>query len=266
MPFIEADRLVVHYEIAGPVGAPVIMFANSLGTNFHVWDPQVAVLSRRYRVLRYDKRGHGLTELPIAADPVADIDRYVDDAIALIDMLGIEAVNFCGLSIGGMIGQRLAARSRRRVKSLLLCDTASRIGPPSIWDDRVAAIRKGGMAAIVDGVMARWFTDDFRAREAATVRGFATMLARTPVEGYAAACLAIRDADLSADGAKITCPALVLVGDQDRATPVASAKALCDGIAGAQLVVVPRAAHIPTIERPDAVVDALSAFLEAQGG
>ncbi len=261
MAFITAGGLAVHYDLSGPAGAPVVMFANSLGTNFHVWDPQAAALATRFRVLRYDKRGHGLTELPAATDAQPAIDRYADDAIALIDALGIAQVNFCGLSIGGMIGQRLAAKAPSRVASLALCDTANRIGPPTLWDDRVAAVRRGGMAAIVDGVLARWFTEPFRERAPATARGFAAMLARTPVEGYAAACLAIRDADLAADGPRIGCPTLVVGGDQDRTTPPEAAAALRDSIAGARLVVIEQAAHIPTVERPEELNRALLSFL-----
>lgn len=261
MPFIAAGGLAVHYDLSGPAGAPVVMLANSLGTNFHVWDPQAPALATRFRVLRYDKRGHGLTELPAPTDAPPDIDRYADDAIALMDALGIAQVNFCGLSIGGMIGQRLAAKAPSRVSSLVLCDTANRIGPPTLWDDRVAAVRRGGMAVIVEGVLARWFTDAFRERAQATARGFAVMLARTPVEAYAAACLAIRDADLAADGPRIACPTLVVVGDQDRATPPEAAAALRDSIAGARLVVIEQAAHIPTIERPEELNRTLLSFL-----
>jgi 3-oxoadipate enol-lactonase len=152
-----------------------------------------------------------------------------------------------------MVAQRLAAVAPRRVASVILCDTASVIGPPQIWDDRIAAVRAGGMAAIVDGVLGRWFTPAFRKDNPVVTRGFALMLERTPVEGYAGCSGAIRDADLRADAARIACPALVIVGDQDVATPPAAAEALARSIDGASCAVIEGAAHIPIAERPEEV-------------
>ncbi|HYD70131.1 3-oxoadipate enol-lactonase [Azospirillum sp.] len=260
MPFVRAADLTVHYDLSGPAGAPVVLFANSLGTNFHVWDPQAAHLAGRYRALRYDMRGHGLTDLT----PVGDgylIGQLAADALALLDALGIGRVHVCGLSIGGMVAQLLGSVAAERVASLVLCDTASRIGPPQIWDDRVAAIRHDGLASLRDGVMARWFTEATRAQRPNLVRGAANMLTRTPAEGYVGCSLAIRDADLREDAARIRCPTLVLVGDQDLATPPAAARELAASIPGARLAVIEGAGHIPTLEQPDAVNAHLAAFL-----
>jgi 3-oxoadipate enol-lactonase len=260
MAFIAANGLTVNYDLRGPIGAPVVMFANSLGTSLAAWDPQVAALAQRYRILRYDMRGHGLTDCP--QGPYA-IDQLAEDAAALLEALQFERVHLCGLSVGGMVAQRLAVRAPKRIASLTLCDTASVIGPPKIWDDRVIAIRAGGMTSIVDGVLARWFTEGFRKANPVTVRGYANMLTRTPVEGYAGCCLAIRDADLRGDAAQIECPALVIVGEEDLATPPSAARELAGAIKGAHFTLIEGAAHIPIAERPDAITGLLNEFLTA---
>ena len=262
MPFIVAGDLTVHYELTGPAGAPVVMFANSLGTNFHVWDRQAAFLSGRFRLLRYDKRGHGLTDCPPADPDLYTIDILADDALALIDALDIGSVHFCGLSIGGMIGQKLAAKAPERVRSLILCDTANRIGPPEIWDQRIAAIKANGLASITDAVLARWFTPQFLAEQRDEAQGCANMLTRTPVDGYIGCCLAIRNEEnLPEEDAQIRCPTLVIVGDQDASTPPAAAQALTEAIHGARLEVIEDAGHIPTIEQPEQLNALLGDFL-----
>ncbi|MDB5407964.1 MAG: pcaD [Rhodospirillales bacterium] len=263
MSFIRAGALVVHYDLCGPAGAEVVMLANSLGTNFHVWDPQAAALSRKYRVLRYDKRGHGLTECP--PGEAYTIAQLAQDAAALLDALAIQRVHFCGLSIGGMIGQKLAATAPERIASLTLCDTANRIGPPQLWNDRIAAIRADGVAAIAAGTLSRWFTPRFHASHEAVVAGFAIMLSRTPAAGYIGCATAIRDEDLASDDARIRCPTLVVVGDQDQSTPVASAQALAAAIGGARLEIVADAAHISPIEQPHVLTALLTDFLARSG-
>ncbi|HWK47057.1 MAG TPA: 3-oxoadipate enol-lactonase [Stellaceae bacterium] len=265
MSFIKAADLAVHYDLSGPADAPVVMFANSLGTNFHVWDAQRDALAGQFRVLRYDMRGHGLTDCPTPTDAAAGytIDQLAGDAVALLDALDLERVHFCGLSIGGMVAQRLGAMVPARLYSLVLCDTASRIGTAATWQDRVAAIRAGGMASIADAVMTRWFTPAFFEREPAALSGFRNMLARTPVDGYAGCCLAIRDADLRADCARITCPTQVVVGDQDASTPPALVRETAASIAGADLSIIEGAGHIPTAEQPEALNRILLRFLSA---
>jgi 3-oxoadipate enol-lactonase len=262
MPFVAVHDITVHYDLAGPEDAPVILFANSLGTNFHVWGPQAAVLAATFRVLRYDMRGHGLTDCPApAGNGGYTIDQLGRDALGLLDALGIAQAHFCGLSIGGMVGQRVAAAAPDRIRSLVLCDTANRIGPPAMWDDRIATIRSKGLASIVDGVMARWFTAGFAERHPAELAGMRNMLTRTPIDGYIGGALAVRDGDLRDDDGKIACPTLVIVGDQDLSTPPAAATELRQAIANARLAVIDGAAHIPTIEQPDAVTRLLREFL-----
>ncbi len=263
MAFVRTGGLVAHYDLTGPADAPVVMFSNSLGTSFHVWDAQAAALAQRFRVLRYDMRGHGLTDCPAAADGSYTIDRLAQDALALLDALSIGQVHFCGLSIGGMVGQRVAATAADRVLSLVLCDTASRIGPASRWDDRIAAVSKGGLEAIADSVLKVWFTQDFPTKSGDVAQGCRNMLVRTPAQGYVGCCAAVRDADLGGDDAVIACPTLVVVGDQDPATPPAAARELADAIRGARLEIIAGAAHIPTVEQPAALNRLLSDFFGA---
>jgi 3-oxoadipate enol-lactonase len=266
MSFIQANGLNMHYAWSGRADGPVLLFVNSLGTNFHVWDPQAAFLADRFRILRYDMRGHGLTDCPPVPEggPGYTIDMLADDALGLLDALKVKRAHVCGLSIGGLVAQRVAAKAGDRVASLVLCDTANRIGPPEIWKDRIAAVHKGGTAAIAGGVMQRWFTPPFLAERKAEAAGMVNMLTRTPTDGYVGCCYALRDADLRADDAKITAPTLVIVGDQDAATSPALAKELSEAIKGARLEIVTGAAHIPTIEQPAAINRLLGDFLGAQ--
>ncbi|PWC39624.1 3-oxoadipate enol-lactonase [Azospirillum sp. TSO35-2] len=263
MPFIEAAGITVHYDLTGPAGAPVLLFANSIGTSFQIWDAVVPHLSQRYRVLRYDMRGHGLTEVtPVTEEAGYSMDTLAGDAVALLDALGIARAHVCGLSIGGMMAQRLAVTAPQRLHGLILCDTAGVIGPPSIWADRIAAIRARGMAAIADGVMARWFTERFRAERPDQIRGYVAMVGRTTEDGYIGCSMAIRDADLRAANAGIAAPTLVIVGEEDVATPPALARELADGIPGARLAVLPGAAHIPGVEKPAELAALIDGFLK----
>ena len=259
MAFVRAGGSTVYYDLAGPSDAPVLAFGNSLGTNVHVWDDVRERFTDRFRMLRFDMRGHGLTDL---GEPPS-MTALADDVAALLDALDIARVSFVGLSIGGMIGQRLAAAHPSRVDGLVLCATANRIGTPAGWAARIDAVRAGGMASLVTSVLARWFTPQTHRDRPELIAGFATMLARTPPEGYVGACAAIRDADLAVDDARIACPTLVVAGSDDEVTPPADAFALRDAIAGSVAVVVDGAAHIVPAERPDAFARAVLPFLES---
>lgn len=263
MPFLLTGDITTHYALDGATDAPVLLLSNSLGTSFHVWDPVMADLTRHFRVLRYDTRGHGLsdaTPLPDAATGYS-IPMLAADALALLDALGIARAHVCGLSIGGMIAQHLAATAPRRVDRLVLCDTAAVIGPPSVWNDRIAGIRREGLAAVAPGVMARWFTEGFRAREPHIVRGYVNMVARTSLEGYLGCAMAVRDADLTAGDRAIAAPTLVVVGEDDPATPRASAEALAALIPGARLATIPDCSHIPCVQQPDALASLIVSHL-----
>jgi 3-oxoadipate enol-lactonase len=263
MPFIRAGDITVHYLIEGPESAPVVMLSNSLGTSLAIWDAQATHLRSKYRVLRYDTRGHGLTDAPPAGNTGYTMAQLADDAIALVKALGLKRVHFGGLSIGGMLGQNFAAKAPQLVASLMLVDTASTM-PGAVWDERIAAIRKDGIEALADATMQRWFTRRFHEHNPDALKGIRNMLVRTPAEGYIGCSYAIRDMDLRGDDANILCPTLILVGEEDPATPVASARALNAAIQGSRLVIIPQAAHIVTVEQPAAVSRALGEFLGGQ--
>jgi 3-oxoadipate enol-lactonase len=263
MPFVRAGDLVVHYAVDGPPDAPVVMLANSLGTSFHMWDAQVAALARSHRVLRYDMRGHGLTDVtaPDDADAVT-IVRLAADAVALLDALAIERVRFVGLSIGGMVGQRFAAEYPDRADALVLCATGSRIGTAAGWNERIETVERDGLGAIAEAGMKRWFTARAHAGRPELVRGFANMLTRTPVDGYADCCRAVRDADLRADDARIRCRTLIVAGAEDPTTTAAMGAEMRDAIEAAELLVFDAASHMLCAEQPDATNAALLRFLE----
>ena len=263
MPFVRAADLVVHYAVDGSPDAPVVMLANSLGTSFPMWDAQVFALARSHRVLRYDMRGHGLTDTTPAGDAgAATVARLADDAVALLDALAIGRVHFIGLSIGGMVGQRLAAEYPERIDSLVLCATGSRIGTAAGWNERIATVQREGLAAIADAAMLRWFTHRAHAEQPELVRGFANMLTRTPVDGYVGGCAAVRDADLRADDARIRCRTLIVAGAEDPTTTPAMGAEMRDAIPGAELLVLDGASHLLCAERPGATNAALLRFLE----
>lgn len=263
MPFVRTGEIIAHYHIEGPESAPVVVLSNSLGTSLALWDHQADALRGKYRVLRYDTRGHGLSDAPDAGAAGYTMDMLADDAAALLQALGLARVHFCGLSIGGMLGQRLAAKAPALLASLILVDTAQQMSQ-QVWDERLAAVRRSGVEVTADATMERWFTKSFRAREAATVAGIRNMYARTPAAGYLGCGLAIRNMDLRPDAAKIACPTLILVGEEDSATPVAAARGLNASIKGSKLSVIPEAAHLVAVEQPAAVTRALHDWLAAQ--
>jgi 3-oxoadipate enol-lactonase/4-carboxymuconolactone decarboxylase len=254
--FIDVNGLTIHVLQDGPPGAAPLVLLHSLGTNGHVWDDQVAQLARSFRVIRPDLRGHGLTGCTPGPYSMA---LFAADLAGLLDALGVGQAHIGGISIGGLIAQAFAAAHPGRAASLILADTALTIPPAQSWIDRAAIVRAEGIGAIADAVIARWVTPAFV--DAPATAGLRAMLLRTPAEGYAAAAEAIAAADFTASTAALNIPALVIVGDQDQATPVASAEALHRALAGSALVVVKAAAHIPTVERPAEITAAISDFL-----
>lgn len=263
MPFLAIDGRTVHYALEGRTDAPVLLLANSLGTSFLVWDAVMPALTAHFNVLRYDMRGHGLSDAAPLRNEASgySIADLAGDALGLLDALGIAKAHVCGLSIGGMVAQHLGAHAPARVDRLVLCDTAMQIGPASVWNERVAGIRRDGLAAIAPGVMGRWFTDGFRERVPHIVRGYANMVARTTLDGYVGCALAVRDADLTASAARITAPTLVVVGDKDPSTPPAAAEAMAAAIPSARLELIADASHIPCVEQPEVLARLLLSHL-----
>lgn len=246
MPVIDADGCPLHVEVEGPSAAPVLMLSNSLGTNLHAWDEQAPAWSRHFRVVRYDRRGHGRSGVP--PGPYS-MERFGRDALAIMDALGLGKVNWCGLSLGGMVGQWLAANAPRRIDKLILSNTSCYYPDKSQWDDRIAAIRARGLAAIADGVMNLWFTADFRARAPDMVARLKQMLVTTPLAGYIGACEAIRDMDHREILPKISAPTLVIAGRHDAAIPIETTAFIRSQIPRAALTVLD-AGHISNVEQP----------------
>ncbi len=250
MQFANVNGGVKHYLDEGPRDAPCLVFINSLGTDFRIWNDLVGPLTGRYRVIRYDKRGHGLSQLPAPTASMADL---ANDLSALLDLLDVKQATIVGLSIGGLIAQELLRLRPDLVRSLVLADTAHKIGTDESWSTRIGLVEAKGIESIADGVMKLWFSKTYHQTSRDALTGWRTMLTRTPVEGYLAACLAIRDADLTEAARRINVPTLCVVGDEDGSTPVALVQELASLIPGAKFEVLSGAGHIPCIEKPDAL-------------
>jgi 3-oxoadipate enol-lactonase len=256
MPFVDVGKLRTHYDLTGDK-EPVVVLSNSLGTDFSMWEPQMAELQRHFRVLRYDTRGHGKSSV---APGDYSIEQLARDVLALLDSLGIERVHFCGLSMGGMIGMWLGIHAPDRLHRLVLCNTAARIGTKEIWNARIATVHKDGMKRMAASVIERWFTPEFRASCPEAVAKAQRMLENAPPEGYAACCAAVRDMDQSQEIAGIKAPTLVIYGDSDPVIPVPEAQFLSDHIPGAHKVEL-AAAHLSNVEQATAFTQAVSNFL-----
>ncbi|HKH12697.1 MAG TPA: 3-oxoadipate enol-lactonase [Rubrobacter sp.] len=250
----------LNYQLEGPEDAPVLVLSNSLGTALEMWDSQAPALRRRFRLIRYDIRGHGRSPAPPGPYAIADLGR---DVISLLDRLGIGRASFCGLSVGGMTGMWLAAEAPERIDRLVLVCTSALLGPKSVWDERIETATEQGMEALVDGVIERWFTPVFRSENPETVEGMARALRETDPEGYAWCCAAIRDMDLRDRLPSIQAPTLVVSAAEDPATPPEHGELIRDAIPGARLEVVPRASHIASVEQPERITQLILTHMEA---
>ncbi|TPP06704.1 3-oxoadipate enol-lactonase [Rhizobium glycinendophyticum] len=259
MQFVQLNGVTLHYQvIGGPAQRPVIVFINSLGTDFRIWRDVLVRLAGDYPLLTYDKRGHGLSD--VGQTPYS-IDDHVDDLIGLLEHLDVRQAVICGLSVGGLIAQGLYARRPDLVRALILCDTAHKIGTFEMWASRINAINESGLEGIVDGVMERWFTPSFREPDNPAFPGYRNMMLRQPVAGYTGTCAAIRDADFTVAATKISVPTLCVVGDQDGATPPDLVLSLAKLIPSARYEVIKDAGHIPCVEQPEALNAVIEAFL-----
>ncbi len=263
MQFATVNGAVTHFLDEGPRDAPAVVFINSLGTDFRIWDDVARSLTGQYRVLRSDKRGHGLSQMRSGPATMAD---FAADLAALLDRLEIARANVVGLSIGGLIAQQLYHLRPDLVDSLILSDTAHRIGTLESWNTRISKVETGGIESIADGIMQVWFSRSYRARRPEAVAGWRTMLTRTPLDGYLMACRAIRDADLTEQAGQIKVPTLCVVGDEDGSTPVALVRELSSLIPGAKLEIIAGAGHLPCIERPDVVCNLIDAHVRESRG
>jgi 3-oxoadipate enol-lactonase len=259
---IKANGIDVNYELHGDLAgnAPWVTLSHSLACNLHMWDAQIATLSKQYRVLAYDTRGHGLTEAPAAA---YTLDELADDAKALLDALKIGSTHFVGLSMGGMIGQVLELKYPGTCRTLALCDTTSRYPDAAIpmWAERVKTASTQGMEPLVAGTISRWFTDPFRAKGDPRIDKVTAMIRATPPLGYAGCCEALPKIDTTARLNTIRCPIVIIVGEQDAGTPVALSQAMHAAAPGSEMVIIPNASHLSNVEQPEAFEKALTGFL-----
>ncbi len=250
----------LHHELHGDPAAPPVLLLGSLGSNLHMWDPQIHALAARHRVIAVDHRGHGDSPAPAGPYTMADLGG---DIVALLDALGLDAVHFVGLSLGGAVGQWLAAHHPQRVHTLTVLCTAAQFAPARPWLDRAAAVRADGVASIADAVVGRWFTPELAQRDPELVTRHAAMVSGTTDEGYAACCEALADWDGRADLARIVAPTLVIAAEQDGPTPPAALQAIADGIAGAELRVVSPGAHLANVEQAGAITRLIEQHIAA---
>ena len=256
---VKVNGLTVNYEIAG--SGPWVTLSHSLACDLHMWDEQMDALTKKYQVLRYDTRGHGRSEAPAGA---YTLEQLADDVHGLLGALGIRQTHWAGLSMGGMIGQTFALKYPGIFTSMVLADTTSRYPAEAapVWADRIQTAQSKGMAAIVDGTLARWFTEPYRKSNPPAVARVGASIRATPVAGFVGCCHAIPTINVTQRLQEITCPTLVIVGEQDPGTPVAMAREIHDAKPGSELVIIPSAAHLSNIEQPQAFNAALLGFLE----
>ena len=252
---------MMHHLVTGPVAAPALVLSNSLGTSTAMWDPQAEALSERFRVVRYDHRGHGAAPVPRGPYELADLGR---DVVQLLDRLEIERASVCGVSLGGMVGVWLGLHAPERVDRLVLCCTSAHLPPASAWAERAATVLEAGSTApIADAVLGRWLTPVGAASRPELVERLRRMLLATPPEGYAACCGVIERLDLRDSLPAITAPTLAIAGAQDPATPPEHLEAIAAAVPDARLQVLDGAAHLANLERPEAVAQLI---LEHCGG
>ena len=258
---IKANGIEMHYTLDGPANGPVVTLSHSLATDLSMWEPQLKPLSQRYRVLRYDTRGHGGTDAPNGA---YSLDLLAEDARALLGALGIGRTHWVGLSMGGMIGQTLALKAPEIFLSLSLCDTSSRMPPESrsLWDERIKTSTEKGMQPLLESTLARWFTQGYRDRGGPVLPHVKKMILSTPPAGFSGCCAAIAPLDLTDRIGAIRVPTLVIVGEDDPGTPVAASRVINERIKGSELVILKSAAHLSNLEQPEAFTRALTTFLD----
>lgn len=262
MNFADLGDIRVHYADTGPKGAPAVVFSNALGTDFRIWDGVLAHLPAGLRLIRYDTRGHGLTSCPEAPYYMGDL---VKDAANLMEHLGVKDAVFVGLSMGGMIAQGLAAERLDLLRAVVLCNTAAKIGTHQLWHDRVHDVRDGGVEAVADSTMERWFARSTHANRPDLVNGIRTMLTRQPVEGYVGCMQAIGETDLVESTARLRLATLGIAASEDGSTPADLVRETVDMIPGSKFHLVRRAGHLACVEAPDEYATAIEGFLREVG-
>lgn len=262
MPFARINGVLMNYRLSGRPEGRTLVFSNSLGTDLRIWDDVAAALAGRYRILVYDKRGHGLSDTTPAP---YKLDDHVGDLLGLLDRLHIDRFGIVGLSVGGLIAQGVAARVPQRLEALVLSDTAAKIGTADMWTERITALQSGGIESLADAVMERWFAMEYRQSHPDEIAGWRNLLVRTPLDGYAGTCAAIRDADLTESTRRITLPTLCIVGEEDRSTPPDVVRQTAELLPKARLDIIAHTGHVPCIDRPDIYVQCLERYFGEVG-
>jgi 3-oxoadipate enol-lactonase / 4-carboxymuconolactone decarboxylase len=259
MPFVTVNQIRLFYRLEGNQGRPVLVLSHSIGTDHAMWESQVQDLLSHFQVLRYDTRGHGASEVPPGEYSVEQLGR---DVLGLVETLKFPRFAFCGLSLGGTVGQWLATHAPERLTGLILANTSPRLGTPELWNQRIQSVRHGGMAAIADTVMQRFFSPESLARSSAYVESIRSVFLGTDVAGYAGCCAALRDFDFNRSLPQIGMPTLVIASDRDVSTPWAgNGEILVQGIRNARVVHL-SASHLSNLEAPKSFTAALFAFLQ----
>lgn len=260
MHMANLGELRLHYRIDGPEDGTPVVFANSLGTDFRLWDPILPLLPKGLRILRFDKRGHGLSDCPPAP---YSMGQLVGDTEKLMDHLGFKDVIFVGLSIGGMIAQGLATKRLDLVRAIVLSNTGAKIGTRDMWNERIAMVQQGGLAAVVDPTMQRWFAKPFHATE--DFHAWRNMFLRCPAEGWMGCGAAIAGTDFITPTSGLRLPALGIAGSEDGSTPPDLVRETLDLIPGSDVKLIKGAGHLPCVEKPEEYAAILTEFLKAQG-
>ena len=258
--YIKANSIRIHYELSGRKDGPVVMLSHSLASSLKMWEPQVEMLRSHFRVLRYDTRGHGMSETTPAP---YTLEILGEDALGLLDELGMDRVHWVGLSMGGMIGQSIALNHPKRLKSLALCDTASIIPPEAqpIWDERIEGVRRKGMESQLEATMERWFTPSFFNLNPPMLTLIKEEFLATPAEGYIGCAGAIRRLNYLKRLGEINLPTFIIVGEDDPATPVSASRAIHKHIKNSKLVILPFTRHLSNVEQPRVFNENLVEFL-----
>lgn len=259
MTMLSTPRGTFNVVVEGRHDAPTLMFANSLGTTLDMWAQQVQALGEQFALVRYDTRGHGGSVVTPGPYRIAEL---AEDAVAIMDALDMPQVNFCGLSMGGMVGLWLGLHAPSRIIRLVVANSAPQIAPAQLWNDRIGTVTLNGMAAIADTVSQRWFTADFISRQPESVNAIKRMIINTPLEGYVGCCAAVRDFDVRADMGKIAMPVMVIAGDADPATPPQLTKQISQAITDSRFELLP-AAHLSNVECPVMFSRLLTDFLKS---
>jgi 3-oxoadipate enol-lactonase len=262
MRFISLNGITLHYTLEGPAEGEPLVFINSLGSDLRLWHKLIPHFAGHFPILRYDKRGHGLSDSPPGPYTIRD---HANDLAALLEQLQVEQAILIGISVGGMIALDYALNNPERVEALIVSDTGAKIGTSEFWNERIEAIKNKGLAGLAETILGRWFAPAFAEQHPAEYRGYYNMLTRMPVAGYIATCQSLQNADLRESVSAIQAKTLVLCGAEDLATPPQLGRELAAALPNARFELIEQAAHLPCLEQPEAMAAKINQFLQENG-